>query len=299
MQRTHKGQEIYVKSMEKSAEDKMRVFPFIRGELIVDIGAGAGAVTELLASKFPKRKIIAVDNSHQMIARLKKRFINHKNIEIIKADARKFSYPQNVDTILFISVFHEIFSFSDYSHQEVIQTLKNAYRLLKKSGRLIIRDGVQPEQETLYLEPLHHASYVQFQKFVKSFKVRPMVITEGTFQKDSFVQHKAKSFPKFSEGKYYYEMHSQDVSELMSKYFYSEENWKVELSEQFGIWTLREYIRTLEEIGFEIIHAETYVLSYLAKNHYFKDFKLYKLIKGQLKKADFPPSTMIIVSEKS
>lgn len=299
MKRTAKGQEIYVSGMEKSAADKMRVFPFVRENIIVDMGAGAGAVTELLHKKFLKSKIIAVDNSTGMISRLKKRFKGNPNIEIIKADAKTFSYPQEIDTILFISVFHEIFSFNNYSHQEVIDTLKNAHKLLRTGGRLIIRDGIQPEQETLYLKPKHKEAYQRFYKFIKSFKVRPLVFSQGTFQQDSFIQHQAKDFKEFKKRKYFIEMHSQDVSELLSKYFYPEENWKIELSEQFGIWTLREHQHILIELGYYIIYAETYILPYLFKTHYSKDFEIYKLENGVLIKTQYPPSTMILVAEKT
>lgn len=299
MERTTKGQELYVFGMEKSAADKMRVFPFVRENIIVDMGAGAGAVTELLCKKFPKSKIIAVDNSPNMISRLKKRFKGNPNVEIIKSNAKTFSYPQEVDTILFISVFHEIFSFNNYSHQEVIDTLKNAHKLLKIGGRLIIRDGIQPEQETFYLKPKHKKAYQRFYKFTESFKVRPLVFSQGTFQQDSFIQHRAKDFKEFKKRNYLIEMHSQDVSELLSKYFYPEENWKIELSEQFGIWTLREYQHILIELGYYIIYAETYVLPYLLKTHYSKDFEVFKLENGVLIKAQYPPSTMILVAEKT
>jgi len=299
MNRTVKGQQLYVAAMEKSALDKMRLFPFVREKMIVDMGAGAGALTALLQQKFPQSKIIAVDNSPDMITRLKKRFQGNPQVEVIKSNAETFSYSQAIDTILFVSVIHEIFSFNHYSHQEVIKTFNNAQKLLKKGGRLIIRDGVQPEQETLYLKPKHEDAYQRFNKFTESFKVRPLVFSEGIFQKDSFVQHHPRDFDEFKKGHYLIEMHSQDISELLSKYFYPLENWQIELSEQFGIWTLREYQHILIELGFYIVYAETYVLPYLLKTHYTKDFEVCKLENGLLVKTPYPPSTMILVAEKT
>lgn len=298
MERSSQGQDFYISSMEKSAKEKTRVFPFVREGIIVDMGAGAGPVTELLTQKFPQSRIVAVDYDDDMIARLQGRFQNNPRVKIVKADARDFSFPEPVNTLLFVSVLHEIFSFTNYSHQTVINTLKNAYHFLAPSGRLIIRDGVQPEQENLYLKPKHQEAYNRFFRFVQDFKVRPMVFNLGTFQQDSFVQQPAKDFAEFVKGSFYIEMHSQDVSELLSKYFYPEVNWVAELKEQFGIWTLREYQHVLIELGFHIVYSETYVLPYLLENHYTQDFEVYKLENGQLIRSSYPPSTMILVVEK-
>ncbi len=299
MERSLEGQEIYVSSMEKSAQEKLRVFPYVKSGIIVDMGAGAGPVTELLTHKFGDSKILAVDIAPTMVRRLKERFQGNPKVEVIEAKAEGFSYPTEVDSVLFVSTLHEVFSFNDYSHEEVIQTLARTKDLLKKGGRLIIRDGVQPEEETLYVRPIHPDAYRRFLKFVKDFKVRPLVYALGTWRGgDSFVQHKPKDFDEFVMGGFYIEMHSQDVSELLSKYFYNEANWPVELSEQYGIWTLREYQKILLEIGFAIVHAETYVLPYLLQNHYSNDFEVFKLNNGGLTKAPYPPSTMILVAEK-
>lgn len=298
MDRTRKGHEIYVFSMEQSAQDKTRVFPFVREGTIIDIGAGAGPVTQLLCQRFPGSNIVAVDNSSEMLGLLQKRFESNLNVKVVRGDAQTFKYSQKVDTILFISTLHEVFSFNNYSHQIVIDTLKNAFDLLDSGGRLIIRDGVHPEQENLYLKPTHKESYVRLFRFIEEFTVRPMVYSEGTFHKDSFVQHRAKNFDEFKNGNFLIEMHSQDISELLSKYFYEEINWKAELKEQFGIWTLREYQHILIETGFFIVYSETYVLPYLLETHYSKDFEVYKMEIGQLEKISYPPSTMILVAEK-
>lgn len=297
-ERSKKGQEIYVFSMEKSSPDKKRIFVYVKEGIIADMGAGAGAITEELNKSFPRSKILAVDLSPDMIGRLETRFSANKNIEVIKADIANFNYPEKLDTIIFISALHEVFS-TRYSHEDVINTLENAFESLGRGGRLIIRDGVQPEQETLYVKPIHQESFEKSLKFFDSFKVRPMVINQGRFKGDSFIQSKAENFSDFNGKDMLFEMHSQDVSELLSKYFYSQENWSVELAEQFGIWSLREYQSMLIDVGFVISHAETYVLDYLMENHYSKDFQLFKLNDhGLVVPADYPPSTMILVAEK-
>jgi len=299
LRRNNQGQNFYVSSMEKSAKDKARLFPFVRGKLIVDMGAGAGPLSELLSIHFPESKIIAVDCEQDMIVRLKKRFKENPRIKVVKSNVQTFSCPEKVDTVIFTSVLHEVFSFKDYSHQEVIETLKNVHKILTPGGRLIIRDGIQPEQETLYLRAKNSWAYEKFNRFVKNFRVRPIVFCKGVFNNDSFIQQKPKDYEEFEKKKFFIEMHSQDASELLSKYFYSEDNWEIELKEQFGIWSLREYQHVLIDIGYHIVYAETYVLPYLIKEHYSKDFDVYRLENGYPTKIQYPPSTMILVAEKS
>jgi len=298
MDRTARGQEIYIESMEKSAMDKLRIFSFIKEGIIVDMGAGAGAISALLLRHFPESKTVAVDNSPDMIRRLKKRFDNNSQVEIIKDGLTSFRYKSKVDTILFISVLHELFSFNNYSHKLVIDTLRNTFNLLNKGGRLIIRDGVQPEQTTLYLKPLHKDSYNRFHEFIRSFKVRPLVFSQGIFSQDSFIQQTPNNYEEFKKDNYLIEMQAQDVSELLSKYFYSEVNLPIELKEQFGIWTLEEYKEVLKGLGFSILHAETFILDYLLKEHYSKDYEIFHLVNGVLSNAPYPPSTMLLVGEK-
>jgi SAM-dependent methyltransferase len=297
--RSQKGEEIYVESMEKSADDKEKIFPYVKEGIIVDMGAGAGPVTERLLARFPGSKIVAADISFGMIKRLEKRFSGNLDVEIIRADARNFEYPKPVDTIIHISNIHEIFSANKYNHEEIIKTLSNDLERLKKGGRLIIRDGVQPEPETLYLKPLTNFACDRFLKFVEGFgKVRRVNYMIGRFQSDVFIQSGRRTFTDSDIGNSLIEISSQNASEMFSKYFYPEENLPVELSEQFGIWTLREYQKILLSLGFAIVHSETYVLPYLVDNHYSKDFEAYHLVDGVLSNAPYPPSTMILVGEK-
>jgi len=298
-ERSPEGQKIYETSMELSAGDKERIRPFINSDGdILDLGAGAGPITQRLRIWFPDSHVVALDQSGYMIKRLSQRFAGDPNVEVVQADAREFRRPKPFSTIVAISFFHEVFSGSNYNHEAVIETIKNAESMLEKEGRLIIRDGVQPEHEELYLRPITQFAVDRFQKFVAGFgKVRPVNYTIGNFHSDVFVQ-RGRAFQSDDVGKSLIEISSQSASEMFSKYFYAEENLPVELSEQFGIWTLREYQKILLECGFAIVHAETYALPWLIENHYSKDWEVFHLKDGVLSNAPYPPSTMLLVGEK-
>lgn len=295
------GQEIYVKSMELSADAKAKeIFPWVKPGIIVDAGAGAGPMTELLSLQFPDSKIIALDVSSDMINRLKKRFAGRKNIEVVQGDIDSFHYGEPITTFINASVFHEDFSFHNYNHGKIIKTLIRQKQALEKGGVDIIRDGVQPEPEQLYLKPLTEFACDRFLRFTQGFKkVRDVNYMIGNFHSDVFVQNGRRNFTEADIGKSYIEISSQNASEMLSKYFYDEKNLSVELSEQFGIWTLREYKKILGDLGFSIKHAETFLLDYLVKEHYSKDFEVFHLVNGVLSNAPYPPSTMLLVGEKN
>lgn len=64
-----------------------------KGKTVLEIGAGAGVVTEYLAAR--AKRIIAIDVDDDVVAALHKRFEGVNNIEIVKADALRSSldYP--------------------------------------------------------------------------------------------------------------------------------------------------------------------------------------------------------------
>lgn len=299
-ERQGSGQEIYVRSMEKSVDAKAKeIFPWVKPGIIADMGTGAGPLAERLGIKFPESKIVAVDISEDMVKRLNQRFAGSKNVEVVRADVKDFSYPEPLDTMIFASNLHEVFSFSGYDHGEVIKTLANAHKLLRKGGRLIIRDGIQPEQETLYLKPLTEFACDRFAKFVKGFKqVRDVHYTIGNFRSGVFAQYGRRDFNDADIGQSFIEISSQNASEMFSKYFYAEENLPVELSEQFGIWTLDEYKKILNGLGFSVKQAESFLLDYLLQQHYSKDWETYHLKNGVVSNAPYPPSTALLVGEK-
>lgn len=294
-ERKGQGQDVYVESMEKSADSKFReIEPWVREGVIIDAGAGAGSVTDRLSLRFPGSKIVAIDSSEDMVERMRRRFFGRENIEVVRADVIDFHRKAN--TVLHISSNHEVFSSNGYRYEPVIELLKNDYDNLETKGVDIIRDGVQPEPETVFVKPISDFAADRFLKFVHGFKTVRRVDYRIGKADTSLKWHEEKN-GKPSIGSLI-KMHSQDASELFSKYFYQEANLPVELKEQFGIWTLKEYKEVLKSLGFSIKHAETFLLDYLLNEHYSKDFEIYHLVNDVLSHAPYPPSTMLLVGEK-
>ena len=298
-ERNSEGKNIYVESMEKSVESKFNeIAPWVKPGVIIDAAAGAGPLEIPLGEKFTDSKIIAVDIAPDMVDRLKNRFKGKPNIEVVRANVRDYVPSEKADTILHISTLHEVHSANGRSHLPVMQTLRNDWNNLKEGGRLIIRDGVQPPPETVFVKPISQFGAERFPIFVKGFgSVRNVEFKIGEEGND-LKWHELKGADTRHLLGSLIRMHSQDVSELLSKYFYSEVNLPIELKEQFGIWTLEEYKEVLKGLGFSILHAETFILDYLLKEHYSKDYEIFHLVNGVLSNAPYPPSTMLLVGEK-
>ncbi|MBB4118628.1 23S rRNA (adenine-N6)-dimethyltransferase [Mesonia hippocampi] len=61
-------------------------------DTIIDIGAGKGFITVHLVKS--SNKVIAVENDYKLYKHLRKRFIENKNIHIVREDFRKYIVPK-------------------------------------------------------------------------------------------------------------------------------------------------------------------------------------------------------------
>ena len=62
-------------------------------ELVIEIGAGEGALTRELAAA--ARRLIAVEVDPLLVSRLRRRFANHATVEIVEANVLQMTLPHN------------------------------------------------------------------------------------------------------------------------------------------------------------------------------------------------------------
>lgn len=275
---TTEGLAVYAEGMEKSGAEKEKLLPFVKEGIILEIGCGAGTVTELLSKNFPKSTIIGIDNSEQMLISAQARKYSNPNVSILRGDAlRKQFSDSTIDTIMMASVLHEVYSYNNYQGAALEKAISKACEMLVPGGSLIIRDGVMPNLKPYYLKFTKEGMPALFEKFVKDFTPRKI---HYSFDLDS-------EFPK---------LNSADTYEFLSKYFYTE-NWNIEVKEQFGILNVAEYCEILEKNGIKITAAYSYLIEFL-KNKYEKEVWLLEKNGNEFVRADYPDSTAIIVGEK-
>jgi len=108
---------------------------------LLDICAGTGSNSLLIATRKPKTRVTALDLSVDMLKIACKKFqkANVKNVEIKIDDACNTDFADNMfDVILLSLVLHEI----DEGMRKVI--INEVKRILRSDGRIIIIEWAQP-----------------------------------------------------------------------------------------------------------------------------------------------------------
>src|SRR5438876_5076977 len=130
---------------------------------IVDLGAGEGTLSQLLAKS--ARKVIAIDNSPKMVEFGSKLARKHgiKNLEYRLGDIQDPPIAnESIDLAIFSQALHHAI--------RPERAVAAAYRMLKKQGRVIILDLLSHRFERareLYLDHWLGLSKVSFQEFWK------------------------------------------------------------------------------------------------------------------------------------
>ncbi|WP_207732237.1 class I SAM-dependent methyltransferase [Heliobacterium chlorum] len=114
---------------DKIREKAYCIANLVKGTLAADIGAGTGYVTEGLTEKGVK--VIAVDQSEEMLRQLKSRF--GEKVDCRVGDASALPIENNVVDYVFANMFlHHVDSPSE--------SITEMVRILKPGGKLIITD---------------------------------------------------------------------------------------------------------------------------------------------------------------
>lgn len=101
-----------------------------RGDLVLDLACGTGAVTRQIVGKIGKSgHVIGVDSSETALA-IAKKSVKSKNVDFAILDAENFGFGQKFDVI---TCQYALFFFPNAS--KALANIKNA---LKKNGKLVL-----------------------------------------------------------------------------------------------------------------------------------------------------------------
>jgi trans-aconitate 2-methyltransferase len=104
----------------------------LRGEeTVLDAGCGSGRVTEQLAARLPRGRVIAVDASRAMVVQARRRLGDRARVEV--CDLVELALDEPVDAILSTATFHWI-----ADHDRLFRRLRAA---LRPGGRLVAQCG--------------------------------------------------------------------------------------------------------------------------------------------------------------
>ncbi|KRG16483.1 class I SAM-dependent methyltransferase [Lederbergia galactosidilytica] len=222
----------YLADMNHAQNFKKKIVDYVVGDTILDIGPGGGFLLDLLSTRYPDAKVIGIDIAANVIAELeRKKQREQKGWEVLQGDAldlQQYVGEGQVDTIIFSSILHEMFSYIPYEgkkfHPAVIgQALQSAFLALRPNGRIIIRDGIMTEPKNL-VRNIHFrnkADIAFFNRYVHDFKGREI--------KYKWLDEQTVSLP------------INDSMEFLYTFTWGEESYPHEVQEQFGYFTPSEY----------------------------------------------------------
>ena len=277
----------YLNTMNNSLKQKAIILDYIVGNSVLDVGPGGGALLDLIEKKMPNLDIKGIDLSENVINELTKKKLKESHIwNIIKGDALNLSkYFENnsIDTIIYSSIIHELYSYIPYNgkkfNKETIKVaLKEAYSILSVGGRIIIRDGIMSSPIDSYriIEFNDKEDIKKLNRYINDFKGRTI-----TYEKinDNTVK-----------------ILINDAMEFLYTYTWGEESYPLEVQEQFGYFTLEEYISFIKENlpNSKIIESK----SYLQKGYEENLLPKINFYDENMNVVSLPDSTSIIVIEK-
>ncbi|WP_240486277.1 methyltransferase domain-containing protein [Bacillus haynesii] len=217
----------------------------------------------------------------------KRKVREHKPWHVKQADALdlpEYFEQESVDTIVFSSILHELFSYIPYegkqfNHLVIAQALKSSFDILKRGGRIIIRDGIMTEnkEETRRIRFKDPDGMDFLKRYVHDFKGRKVQILEA--EKDTAV------------------LFVNDAMEFLYTYTWGEEAYPHEVQEQFGYFTPSEFRRCIEkELG---ERANILVFEHYVQEGYEEHLSPKIELADRLgRRVPLPDSTCFIVIEK-
>lgn len=176
----------YLETMNAARSDKERMLDFATPGTIVEIGPGGGVVLDLLEQRFPDSDIVGLDSSHAVVEELeRRRELEGRRWRVVEGDA--YELPQHfgagsVDTVIFCSVLHEIYSYvawdgRKFNFDAVASMLRAAWRCLRPGGRIVIRDGVKPADGVRQIRFLDPDGPDFLRRFQAEFEGRDVAVT--------------------------------------------------------------------------------------------------------------------------
>jgi ubiquinone/menaquinone biosynthesis C-methylase UbiE len=106
-----------------------KIITNIKGRKVLDVGCGPGTYTSYFASK--GAKVCAIDISEEMIKLTREKV---PSAGVMVADMNKIPYPSGTFDLVF-------YGLSIHYLKDILPTLKEAYRVLKSKGKLVITTG--------------------------------------------------------------------------------------------------------------------------------------------------------------
>ncbi|WP_373543065.1 class I SAM-dependent methyltransferase [Chamaesiphon sp.] len=131
-------------------------------DVVADIGAGTGYISQLIARQVPQGKVLAVDVQPEMVELLKQRIKNSKITNIqpqLGTEQSPKLPPASIDLAIMVDAYHE-FSYP----REMMTEIVNA---LQPGGRVVLTE-YRGEDPKVNIKPRHKTTQKQIQQEMKA-----------------------------------------------------------------------------------------------------------------------------------
>ncbi len=262
------------------------------GNILVDVGMASGTSTDILAHLFPQLQVIGVDINPKMVELASQNY-TLPNLKFIVDDGETLTRFQK-DTIsgfLNCSSIHHITSYNGYDPNRAYNTLKRQAELLKVGGIIVVRDFVKPPEREVVLElnqqgkgnrPSDAELLIAFSKTARSL---------ANLNEQGFP---LKEINPDTAGTRRFILQYTDAVEFIRRKDYFE-NWDVELQEEYGYFSQKEFEELFAELGLRVIVSNPIYNPWITANRYKGKFTVYDKEGVDM---GFPPSNYLIAAEK-
>ncbi len=255
--------ERYMNYMNSSLGDKLvHILPHIeRGDLqnpqILSIGSGTGVLENAIANIVPGSTVYALDASLPMLEAIHP---HHETPEIekmgvvepIQAEAEHIPLKdESLDAVILSSLIHEVASYKhDFVFGEDMKPFfTEIFRVLKKGGRIIIRDFMQPDdpkQEMVLRVGEAKEDEMDPREFLERFA--------NEFKGDDLEDLKAQIEGLKNSGNWVpgakLRVTADKVFELAAHYSWSK-SFNEEVKEKYGYYPIDQYVSFIQNSGSE------------------------------------------------
>jgi SAM-dependent methyltransferase len=284
---TESQDERYFARMASSLGDKMRILDYLKRGDVLDIGAGSGELAETI--RLAGNEVWALDGSSEAIRRIQDHYPLVNVVEAYSYEVLEAFKDQRFDTIVCSSVLHEVFSYGTIDHEpfskkSVIEALEDFMLLLKPGGRLIIRDGVIPDNGSeLFTVKLKSQDSVEFLEMYRK---------EAPFYGDRLSPVLVEI--SNTDNPMEFEANGVSVMEFLYTLTWGWDSAIREVQEIYGFATESEYSALLENLGYEVEYSE----QYLQAGYVDALFKVTDIFDTLGNKRELPSSNMLLVARR-
>jgi len=248
----------YFERMAGSIGDKKKLIGFLPPvtshyrPVILDVGAGGGELSHVLHEM--GYEVYALDANEDALTRIR---TNYPGVQTIQALANHVDdQDKKFDAIICSSILHEVFSAGDdvasFGHiSSVGRALKSFRNALKDGGRLIIRDGVMPDNH----RDIAFVEILDADESVVEDYLKISVFSNGTAHEDS------GSIIRLNKvGTRLFQGSIRSVFEFVMTYNWGVSNYHREANEIYGVFTFSDYPKYVAQFGYELVYQDRYSL---------------------------------------